>query len=84
MRFRWTISQGAPIYPTADPYSVLVTSKNTKTAGIYTIFLANTIVYGSKQWNELVSYDVTIINPCLMTELYTKETAIEPIEYAVG
>ena len=26
MRFRWTISQGAPIYPTADPYSVLVTS----------------------------------------------------------
>jgi hypothetical protein len=74
MVFTWTIPSGAPIYATSDPYAVLVTTSNTADAGIYTLFLDNAITYGTKSWNERVSYDLTIVNPCLNTTLFTTNT----------
>ena len=39
MVFTWTIPTAAPIYKTADPYSLDVLSYNTAQAGVYTVFL---------------------------------------------
>jgi hypothetical protein len=55
-----------------------------KTAGIYTVFLENSITYGGNTWNERVSYDITITNPCSSTTLFTTNTTIADIEYIVG
>ena len=74
MVFTWTIPSGAPIFPKQDPYALLVSTTNVKTAGIYTVFLDNKITYGQKSWNERVSYDLTIVNPCLNTTLFTTNT----------
>ena len=84
MTFKWSLPSGSPIYQTSDPYSVLVSSKFTKTEGIYTVFLDNTIQYGTQVWNERVSYDITVVNPCLKTELFTKNTTLSDISYAIN
>lgn len=48
MRFTWDITKGAPIYPiTNNPYSLLLTSKNPKTEGLYDVFMTNEITYGT-------------------------------------
>ena len=84
MSFKWTIPSGSPIYSTSDPYSLLVTSANVKNEGIYTVFLDNTIVYDGTSWNERVSYDITIVNPCLATTLFAANTTIAAIDYNIG
>jgi len=39
MEFTWTIPTLAPIYRTSDPYTLQVTTSNTKQLGVYTVFL---------------------------------------------
>ena len=83
--YRWTIPSGAPIYQTSNPYALLVNSQNTANEGIHTVFLDTTIQYGGKTWNERVSYDITIVNPCTTAEIYkTNTTFAEVIEYNIG
>lgn len=88
MVFTWTIPSGAPIYPKQDPYALLVSTQNVNTAGIYTVFLDNAITYGQQSWNERVSYDLTIVNPCLNTTMFTTNTtaalAALKFEYTVS
>ena len=84
MYFTWTIPSGAPIYRTADNYSLLVTTQNVDKTGIYTVFLDNEIIYDGTTWNERVSYNIEILNPCENTELVLEDTTIEDMEYAVG
>lgn len=84
MKFKWTIPTGAPIYTTQDPYNLLVTSSNKNLEAIYTVFLDNTIVYDGVTWNERVSYDITVVNPCTSTALFSTNTTISNIEYNIG
>lgn len=84
MDFTWSIPELAPIYRQSDPYSLQVTTTNIDNDGIYTVFLENKITYEAQEWTELVSYDITISNPCEDTVLFTTNTTFEDITYELG
>ena len=44
----------------------------------------STSILGVQTWTEIVSYDITIINPCVTTELVVLNTTVTDMEYAVG
>lgn len=83
MTFTWTIPSGAPIYKTSDDYTLQVTSSNVALEDVYTVFLANHIEYGDQVWDELVSYDITVVNPCINTEIFANDTIIEDYSYTL-
>lgn len=60
-----------------------VTTSNVALEDVYTVFLANHIEYGDQVWDELVSYDITVVNPCVNTEIFVDDTIIEDIEYVL-
>lgn len=89
MDFKWTIPAGAHIFKQQNPYSLQVTTTDVGQDGIYTVFLKNHIEYthvdfGLQTWDETVSYDITIQNPCGETELYYETTFLSEMEYQVG
>jgi len=84
MTFTWTIPSLAPIYKTADPYGLMVTTTNIDFDGTYTVFLENHIVYGEQTWHETVSYDIEIVNPCESTELFTANTTFADMYYEIA
>ena len=83
MEFTWTIPTGAPINRQADPYSLMVFSTNMDNDGTYTVFLNNVIEYDGTTWDETVSYDIQIVNPCASTELVYNTTIFEAMYYEV-
>ena len=87
MEFTWTIPPLAPIYRTSDPYTLQVTTSNTKQVGVNTVFLQNKITYKDatydQNWIEIESYDITIVNPCINTELYYENTKFTNMTYEV-
>ena len=84
MTFVWTLPTGAPIYKLSDPYSLMIYTTNIESDGIYTVFLENHIEYEGTEWDETVSYDITIINPCVNTELFYDDTLFEEMYYEIG
>jgi hypothetical protein len=75
----------APIYRTSDPYTLQVTTTNVNTIGVYTVFLTNQITYKDavydQKWTETVSYDITILNPCIDTNLFYEKTSFTNMTY---
>ena len=61
----------------------MVFSTNMDFDGTYTVFLNNKIEYDGTTWDETVSYDISVVNPCSATELYYDETIIEDMEYKI-
>ena len=83
MTFKWTIPTGAPIYQQTDPYSLMIFTTNIDNDGLYTVFLENHIEYDGVTWDETVSYEITIVNPCVNTELVYTNTVIQEMNYEV-
>lgn len=89
MEFTWTIVKNnpditPPIFRTDDPYTLLVSSSVTDVDGIYTVILQNSITYNDQNWEETVSYEINIVNPCVDTELNLNNTVIEDMVYQIG
>lgn len=89
MEFKWTIPTGAHIFRQSDPYSLQILTTDVKQDGIYTVFLENHIEYnhvdfGLQTWDETVSYDITISNPCGQTELFYNATTFVEMDYQIG
>lgn len=83
MTFTWTIPDGAPVYQTQDPYSLDVVTLLVEKEGTYTVFLENHIEYGDQVWDETVSYVITVVNPCVDTEIYLNDTIVDDMEYTL-
>jgi len=82
----FTPSPASALLPVAGaPYKLKISSKTNSHAGVFQATLRNAVTYSTQSWNPSISFQVTVVDPCLTTVIspFTIGTVTAPMTYGV-